>query len=241
MYELEDTYWWFIGRRFVLRSLLRRICKTLPPEPEILDVGCGTGANVLLLREFGRVHGVDAHDEALRLCRERGIAEVERGNAEELEFPDQSFDLVTSLEVLEHVEDDFRALREVARVLRVGGRALITVPAYPWLWSEHDEALHHVRRYTRRRLVEAVRGAGLVVERLTHCVACLLPVTVAFRYGQRLVMAVRGPSSRGPRSGLVMVPKALSALFVATLRLEAVALNRLNLPFGVTLVVQARR
>ncbi len=238
MYELEDTYWWFVGRRRILRRWLAAIAAVLPAQPEILDVGCGTGANLELLREYGGVSGVDSEEAALSFCAERGLTGLCRASAERLPYADGSFDLVTAFEVLEHLEDDLAAAREAARVLRPGGVLLATVPAYRWLWSEHDEALDHRRRYARHEFLEMLRCSGLTVERVSSCVTLLLPLTVLFRWGQRL-LHTRRPV---PCSGLVLLPRPLSALFAWTLRLEASWLGAgLNLPFGLTLIARARK
>ncbi len=242
MYDLEDTYWWFVGRRFILKRWLVGMRSELSPSPRIVDVGCGTGANVELLTGHGDVTAVDAFEEALRFCAERGIGGLVQARGEALPFADGSFDLATSFEVLEHVPDDASAAAELARVLRPGGRALITVPAYPWLWSEHDVALDHQRRYTRQGLVAVLEGAGLRVERVAHCVSVLLPVTVAFRWGQRLVRWLTHSEPKTPTSGLVVLPAPVSALFALTLRLEAALLGwGLDIPWGVTLVAEASK
>jgi SAM-dependent methyltransferase len=243
MYELEDSYWWFVGRRRILRGWLGRMTRRLEnPRPLILDVGCGTGANLDLLREFGEVLGIDSEEAAIRFCGERGLDGLTRARAQDLPFGDGTFDLVTSFEVLEHLEDDARAAGEIARVLRPGGRLLATVPAYQWLWSEHDVALDHRRRYSRRAFVALLRGAGLEVERVSHCVTVLLPVTVLFRWGQRLRDAILHRPPAQPTSGLVLLPRVVSSVFAATLAAEAALLRTgLNLPWGVTLVAQARK
>jgi SAM-dependent methyltransferase len=241
MYELEDTYWWFVGRRNVLRAWLARIARDLPPDPAILDIGCGTGGNALLLREFGNVTGVDCAPAALDLCRERGLSDLLLSAAEDLQVPGCSYDLVTMLEVLEHVKEDGGAVREAYRALKPGGRLLVTVPAYPWLWSEHDEALGHVRRYTRQGLRGLLTEAGFGVARMSHCVAVLLPVTLAFRLAQRVWRCIAGPKADGPQSGLVLLPRPISAVFVWSLRLEAALLSVVDLPIGVTLIADAHR
>lgn len=245
MYELEDSYWWFVGRRRILRAWLRRTLRAGGDDaPRALDVGCGAGANLDLLHEFREALGVDAEEPALRFCAERGLTGLAQARGEALPFAEGTFRLVTALEVLEHIPAHEHAASEAYRVLEPGGTFLVTVPAYRWLWSDHDVALDHCRRYTRRELTQLLRGAGFEVRRLSHCVSLLLPLTVLFRLGQRLLQALRGPrpEETRPTSGLVLVPRWLSGLFVATLGLEAWWLGiGGNLPLGVTLVAEAVR
>ena len=114
----------------------------------ILDVGCGTGANLEMLSEFGEAEGVDVSAEALDFCRARGLENVKQGEAEHLPYEDESFDLVTGLDVVEHLDDDLAGLKEMRRVLRPDGRALLFVPAFMFLWGVQDDISNHRRRYT---------------------------------------------------------------------------------------------
>src|SRR5437667_10249215 len=148
MRRVEESHWWFVGRRRIIRSFLERVCRDLKsirveqdkdPTLNILDVGCGTGANLEMLAEFGDAEGVDVSSEALDFCRARGLAKVKQGAAESLPFEDASFDLVTGLDVVEHLDDDMAGLREMRRVLRPHGRALLFVPAFMFLWGVQDD------------------------------------------------------------------------------------------------------
>ncbi|HZG53808.1 MAG TPA: class I SAM-dependent methyltransferase, partial [Pyrinomonadaceae bacterium] len=151
MYEVEGSHWWFAGRRRILESFIRSIVAALNLQgrarPRILDVGCGTGANLEMLAQFGEAEGVDVSEDALAFCRARGLGQVKLGAAEQLPYADASFDLVTALDVVEHLDDDAAGLREMRRVLRPGGRALLFVPAFMWLWGVQDDVSHHRRRY----------------------------------------------------------------------------------------------
>src|SRR6185369_6926085 len=134
----------------------------------ILDVGCGTGANLEMLSEFGVAEGVDVSTEALSFCQARGLENVKLGAAEALPYEDNSFDLVTGLDVVEHLDDDLAGLKEMRRVLRRGGQTLLFVPAFMFLWGVQDDISNHRRRYTLKGLRRAVNEAGFEIERATY-------------------------------------------------------------------------
>jgi SAM-dependent methyltransferase len=166
--EVEATHWWFAGRR---RLFAREIAGLgLSQDAAVLDVGTSTGTNLHMLAELGyrRVVGLDLSDEAIRFCAEKGLGFVHRGDVCNLPFVDASLDLVLATDIIEHVEDDRRALSEIARVLVPGGNALITVPAFQSLWGLQDEVSHHLRRYRLPVLRSAVVAAGLRPVRCFH-------------------------------------------------------------------------
>src|SRR2546425_12434357 len=189
MYEVEGKHWWFFGRRKIIEGFVEKICRDIGRrKPRILDVGCGTGANLQMLSQFGAAEGVDVSSEALEFCRARGLSNVKQGAAETLPHGDASFDLVTGLDVVEHLDDDVAGLREMRRVLRPGGRALLFVPAFMFLWGVQDDISHHRRRYTIPELSERLSKAGLAVERATYAkITFFLPI----RFG-RLFMRLTG-------------------------------------------------
>src|SRR5207244_1565920 len=126
----------------------------------VLDAGCGTGRNMLEFAGLGTVEGVDASPEAIEFCRRRGLDGVREGQIESLPYADGTVDLILATDVLEHLRDDYAALAELRRVAAPGGRLLATVPAYQWLWSQHDAAHHHFRRYTYRLLRSRLQMTG---------------------------------------------------------------------------------
>jgi SAM-dependent methyltransferase len=239
MYEVEGAHWWFAGRRRIIESFLARVVPTLPAardneRPRILDVGCGTGANLEMLARFGAAEGVDVAREALAFCRARGLTGVREGTAEALPYAGASFDLVTALDVVEHLDDDVAGLSEMRRVLKVGGCALLFVPAFQWLWGVQDDVSNHRRRYTLPRLRAAVAAAGLRVERATYAnITFLAPILLA-----RLVMRATGARSASENNINVA---ALNGLFGRVLGAERHLLARLNLPVGVSAICVARR
>jgi len=142
MFRVEQSHWWYAGRRKILSEFVEEICREVTDRrPRILDVGCGTGANLLMLSKYGEAEGVDVSEDALAFCRERGLDKVRLGNGEELPYEAGTFDLVTAFDVVEHMDDDLAGLREMRRVLRPGGRALLFVPTFMFLWGLQDDVV----------------------------------------------------------------------------------------------------
>ena len=150
---VDEHHWWYRGRRRIIRAELERL--PLPADALVLDAGCGSGRTLAGPRRLRQASGIELDEDAAEVARSRGHGEVRVGRLEELPWPDASFDLITCLDVIEHTPDDRTALRELHRVCRPGGWLLVTVPAYPALWSLHDEANHHYRRYSRAALRSA--------------------------------------------------------------------------------------
>jgi len=234
-YEMEGKHWWFVGRRKIIESFVERVCRDIGKRrARILDVGCGTGANLQMLANYGVAEGVDISREALEFCRARGLSKVKLGPAEALPFEDASFDLVTGLDVVEHLDDDVVGLSEMRRVLRPGGRALLFVPAFMFLWGVQDDISHHRRRYTRAELTDAIERAGLSVERSTYAnITFFLPTLIG-----RLVMRVTGLK---PESEANINVSALNGILGWILGAESWWLRRMSFPFGVSIVCVARR
>ena len=228
LYELEERHWWFRGRRAVIRALIDRAA--LGPQPEILDAGCGTGANLVHFGSLGRASGVDPSAEAVARCAQRGLAGVVEGRIEALPFADASFDLILACDVLEHVPDDGAALRELRRVARQNAALVITVPAYQWMWSEHDDAHHHVRRYTLRRLRARVAEAGWGLAVVTYFNSLLLPPIAAVRLLGRLRRRPAG------RTDYDVAPRSLNRALELPMAGEARLIGRgLRFPAGVSI------
>src|SRR5215831_14166954 len=235
MYEVEGKHWWFVGRRRIIEGFVERICRQLSKRrPRILDVGCGTGANLQMLANFGVAEGVDVSDEALDFCRARGISKVKQGAAEALPYEDASFDLVTGLDVVEHLDDDLAGLKEMRRVLRPGGHALLFVPAFMFLWGVQDDISHHRRRYTVSELKARLSEAGLQVERATYAnITFFWPILIG-----RVIMRVTGLR---PASENNITIGALNGFFGWIFGAESWWLRRLNFPFGVSIMCVAQR
>jgi SAM-dependent methyltransferase len=234
MYQIEETHWWFAGRRRIISGFVEKICSNLEKQPHILDVGCGTGANLELLARFGDAEGVDVSPDALAFCRERGLQNVRLGEAEHLPFADASFDLVTGLDVVEHLDDDVAGLQEMRRILRPGGRALLFVPAFMFLWGVQDDISNHRRRYTLKELTETVSASGLEVERATYAnITFFFPVLLG-----RLLMRLTGFR---PASENNLTVGFLNRPLGSILGAEQLWLRHTGLPFGVSAICIARR
>ena len=172
MYRLESSYWWYVARRSLAVDLLRDELSRRD-SARILDVGCGTGANAKAFARVAQTMGIDMSVDALHFCQARGINSVALSPVETLPFAGQTFDVVTALDVLEHTDDDLSALREIHRVCAKQGLLLATVPAYGFLWSEHDEALKHRRRYTAHELRNKLTITGFEVVRTSYFITSL--------------------------------------------------------------------
>ena len=236
MFELEDTYWWFVARRELVRELILRY-RPARDEIAVLDVGCGTGATLKAIGDLGTVLGIDRSPEALQFCRTRGLSKLARAKAEELPVASGSVDVVLALDLLEHIQDDAAAARELARVLRSGGVLLATVPAGPELWSEHDEALAHLRRYRAARLRRILVDAGFDIQKLSPVITTLLLPIAALRLAQRIFPRKKG----APETAFIIPPRPINWLLTKILRLERLWLRRFNFPVGVSLVAVARK
>jgi ubiquinone/menaquinone biosynthesis C-methylase UbiE len=234
MFQLENSYWWYVARRRLVVDLLRDEIHG-DANARILDVGCGTGSNVQALAGLGSTIGIDASSDALHFCQKRGIGSVAHSLVEQLPFTDRSFRVVTALDLLEHTDDDLHALREIRRVCQTDGLVLITVPAYGFLWSEHDEALKHRRRYGANELRNKLKLTGFEVIRTSYFISALFFPILALRIWQ----SIHKDSTR-PKTSLVVLPGWLNSSLIGLLRMEQFLFQRINLPFGVSIVALAR-
>jgi len=230
----EDRHWWFRGTRRIVVRLLTRFA---PRGGRLLDVGCGTGYTLSLVSGDYRCVGLDASPDAALAARAKAGAPVTRGDACALPFPDGSFDVVTALDVLEHLDDDARAMSEIHRVLAPGGVAVLSVPAHQWLFSPHDRALGHVRRYSRKSFLNLMQHSGLEPRRISFSNSALALPILAYRGVRRLLPA----EEERPKSDLWLPPRPVNATLEGLLKMEAALIPRMPLPFGISLVAVATR
>ena len=234
-HEVENDHWWYSGRRRVLNRVIDGL--DLPPGAQILDAGCGSGRNMVELARRGEVTGIELSPASVEVARQRNVGEVVQGSVAELPFDDDSFDFAVCLDVIEHLEDDLRTLRELRRVIRSGGRLLVTVPAYPSLWSSHDVVNHHHRRYTRASLLKVAREGGWEPICTTHFNSLLLPAAMAYRWWERLSHRPVDENS----SDLDRTPAWLNSALRQPLEAEAALIaHGRRIPVGLSLLVVLR-
>jgi 2-polyprenyl-3-methyl-5-hydroxy-6-metoxy-1,4-benzoquinol methylase len=246
MHALETNYWWFVGRRTIIRGFLSHLPSHATRLPlQLLDIGCGTGANLPMLREIvttdGHVTALDFSPLALQFARthpaSNGVTLLQ-GDAQRLPFEDATFDVVTMLDVLEHVPDDERTLQEVWRVLRPGGSLVFSVPAYKQLWSEHDVALHHFRRYEFHALRKLLRDNQFKTVRLSFAMSLMPPLAWLSRKWLQPLTSRRGHRLTNDQDGAALpaVSPRLNTLLIKYLEGESRLLKRHRLRLGTSLV-----
>jgi SAM-dependent methyltransferase len=238
-FKVEDKHWWFVGRRRILLALLDRFLPKSPAQPrKILDVGCGTGTMLRYLSAYGEVQGADADAEAVHFCKMRGLENVSLLPEEAMPFANSSFDLISMFDVLEHIEDDRGALREIFRVLKRDGMLILTVPAYRFLWGAQDEISHHKRRYRASEIQQRLHAAGFVLIKLSYFNTLLFPFIAAIRLGRAFMR--RKPEEL--KSDFTFTNEGLANDLLARIfAWERHLIARWNLPFGVSIVGLARK
>lgn len=233
MFDVEDDHWWFVGRRAIVFAQIDDALDTIAGS-QILDIGCGTGATMDRLIRYGVACGIDLSEIPLSFSRQRGHNRVLCASATELPFDNESFDLVTALDVIEHLDDDVKGLSEVHRVLKSGAPAVIFVPAFQSLWGPNDDQSGHKRRYRIPRLRAAIEKANLMVERISYAnIAMFIPIWL----GRKILTMLGREEQAENRINHPAINRFLAKIFSS----EAGWLKKHNLPFGVSIICVVRK
>jgi len=233
MAKLDGQHWWFTARRRILDGVIERIVRP-PKDARILELGAGTGHNLAMLSRFGRVEASELDPIARQLASERlGRPVVEAALPDLSMFPADSYDLVALLDVLEHVSDDKGSLHAIYQLLKPGGALILTVPINRWMWSAHDVAHHHHRRYRKKEIRKLAEDAGFSIDLISPFNSLLFPPIAAVR----LVGKLTGKDDSDDAMPSPLINRALDSVF----GLERGLIGRLPMPFGVSLVAVLRR
>ncbi|MCK5176171.1 MAG: class I SAM-dependent methyltransferase [Candidatus Aenigmarchaeota archaeon] len=232
MYEMEEKYWWYVGRRSIVKNCIK------PSEHlSIIDVGCGTCFNLDYLKDFGIPMGLDFSKDVLALSKKRGVYDVINADIRKIPLKSKSFDLVTCLDVLEHV-DDSMALNEINRIMKLNAILIITVPVFNFLWSNQDNILHHKRRYSIKELKKTLSSKGFVIEKISYWNFFLFPLIFLIIYMNNTIY----PNRKENIIKVIKLPEIINALFTQILKTESFLISQnINLPFGVSAICVCKK
>ena len=228
LYHLETHLWWFESRRSIIMYLIRNIIKP-QRKLKILDIGCGTGSEIDFFTEFGEITGIDSSKEAINLCLKRGLEKkVIEANAEKLSFPDEIFDLILCLDVLEHIQYPEFAIAEISRLLKKEGFVVLTVPAFAWLWSEHDKVSGHFKRYNIKELKSILQLKNFKLIKMSYFNTFLFPAIVLLRKFKNFI---------GSKDNDFAIPiKPINWFLKCVFDSEKFFLKYLDFPFGISII-----
>lgn len=234
-FELEDNYWWFTARNKIVFELINKFC-SLNSSDTILDVGCGTGGFAKILSSRYSVICLDNSPLALEYCRKRGLSNLCSTPLEEFPKDDSSVKTIVMLDVIEHIDNDAEFVKHAYNILSEGGRLIATVPAYMWLWSEHDEVHKHFRRYTKSNFTKLIEGAGFKVKYATYFNTLLFLPAVIKRFFEKLI-----PGKSKEESPVDKVSPFINKIFNSTFSFEGKILPKVKFPFGLSIIVIAEK
>jgi 2-polyprenyl-3-methyl-5-hydroxy-6-metoxy-1,4-benzoquinol methylase len=233
-FDIQKKHWWFVTKKkIVLDTIDRHVTKRA--SAKVLDIGCGSGLMLNALEDVGRTFGMDMSDDAIGFSREIFSGKVEKGFLpDQIPYEENFFDLVTALDVIEHVDRDIDSLKAIRSRLISDGKAVITVPAYMFLWSTFDEMNEHKRRYTLTELNTKLVQAGFIVEKITYFNTLLFPVVY-------IVRKLNNFLKRDGASDVDMPNGPLNFVLKGVFGIEKYLLRFVNLPFGVSILAVVRK
>lgn len=230
--NVEKKHWWHITKRKAAKNLIQKYSSS--NQIKILDVGCGTGENVREFSKLGKCWGIDISPEAIKFCKQKGLTNVSQTSIEKTNFDNKVFDIITILDVLEHVEE-VSTFKEIRRILRNDGIVLITVPAFSWLWSKWDIVLHHKRRYSKNSLKKALESNGFEIIKISYMYSFLVIPALIFRSIKSLLYRNDYPSDFKLSSNFI------NLFFTKVVQLENLILNQFSIPIGTSIICVAKQ
>lgn len=235
IFDQEKTHFYYVGTHNAVKGFLK---KYLPKKTKniILDAGCGTGSLIKKMKNFGKVYGIDASNEALKFARINGLKDIKKASVEKIPFKDNTFDAITSIDVLYHreVKSDLKALREFKRVLKPGGIIIIKNPAHNWLKGNHDIVIHTKRRYSKEEFREKLKLVGFQIIKLSYINMSFFPLAII----KRLLESMLGSRPASDVSGL---PPTINKILIHIYNFETKLLIKMGIPFGLSLFAIARK
>ena len=232
-FNQELYHWWYVSRTNLLLSLIKL---TKISSPRILDVGFGTGGNLLALAKLGKAFGIDISDKAVEFSMKRGINHICQSSAEKIPFKDKTFDIIACFDVLEHISEPVEMLLELRRVLKDEGKLIIMVPAFKALWSQHDEVLCHFRRYEKKSLFNDFSKARLMVDKASYFFFASFFIVAPARILSKLLY-----TNYLHYDTTTLLLKPINEIAKILFRIEARCSIRFGLPFGSSLYAIASK
>jgi SAM-dependent methyltransferase len=233
-FEIQKRHWWFFTKKNII---LDTISRNLDNKKDlcILDIGCGSGLMLNSLEKLGMTSGMDMSDEAISFSREIFSGTIRKGALpSEVPYPNDQFDLITALDVIEHIDDDQASLERIRSLLKKDGKCILTVPAYMCLWSKFDELNEHKRRYTKKQLLEKLELSGFKVEKLSYYNTLLFPIVYIIRKLNNIL-------HRNGSSDVDMPNPFLNSVLKMIFGIEKYLLRYCNMPFGVSIIAVLKK
>ena len=237
MEGLEKYHWWFVYRQKILKKILKKHLFNLKKDAKIIDIGCGTGGNIQLLsKDFTDIIGIDNNDIAIEYCKSKNLKNILKAQLPDLNIlEDNSADLILLFDVLEHVEDDFFALSVIKNKLKEGGYLLLTVPAFAFLWSQHDEEFHHKKRYNLKQIEKMFKETNFKILKSSYLYFLTFPAVLFMRILKQIFKSCAKKDDFKINNGF------LNSVIIKFLSVEALLLNYFSFPFGSSLLILAKK